>query len=260
LRYLHASQIGLGAARDLAWREAKGEIVAFTDDDCYLAPDYIDALVETFAAHPEIGCLGGRILLFDPDDIAFTIDLRDRPEDTPPYRFLSAGSFHGANLAIRKSVLQRIGGLDPNLGAGTPFPCEDIDAVAASLWAGYPARFDPAVVVMHHHRRKTADIPRLVRDYDRGRGAYYAKYILRPDTRMAYLKGWFRASNSAYYRSTLTRFVNESRSAAVYFAARRRHELLLPLTLVTVAGCCVIATLLATRVIATRIGNLVAGR
>ncbi len=39
LRVARADRIGLGAARDFAWRLAKGDIIAFTDDDCYPASD-----------------------------------------------------------------------------------------------------------------------------------------------------------------------------------------------------------------------------
>ena len=75
-RYLRVDQVGLGAARDAAWRQARGRIISFTDDDCYLAPDYVDRVVEAFTAHPEVGCVGGRILLYDPQDARVTIDER----------------------------------------------------------------------------------------------------------------------------------------------------------------------------------------
>lgn len=213
--------IGLGAARDAAWRMASGGIILFTDDDCYVAPDIVDATLAAFESHPDVGLMGGRILLHDPDDYPVTIDERTEAEAIEPRRFAPPGTLQGANFAFRRSALERIGGIDAMFGAGTPFPCEDIDAVAACLWAGIPGRFDPAIVVRHHHGRKEADYPALMRSYDLGRGAYYAKYLLRGDSRGAYLTGWLRGTFRNIHRGNLATFRRELGSAARYLGARR---------------------------------------
>lgn len=215
--------IGLGAARDAAWRMAKGDIILFSDDDCYVAPDIVDATLAAFAAHPDVGLLGGRILLHDADDYPVTIDRRAEPEDILPFRFAPPGTLQGANLAFRRSTLEAIGGIDPTFGAGTPFPCEDIDAVAASLWAGIPGRFEPSVVVRHHHGRKAADYPALMRSYDKGRGAYYAKYLLRRDSRLAYLRGWLDGTFRNIHRGNLATLRRELVSAMRYLRVRRAY-------------------------------------
>jgi glycosyltransferase involved in cell wall biosynthesis len=221
LRYVLVERVGLGAARDAAWREARGRLIAFTDDDCYLDPRFVDAVCEVFEEHPEVGCVGGRIMLFDPEDARVTIDEREEPAELAPYRFVDAGVLQGANLSFRRAVLEKIGGVDPELGAGTPFPCEDIDAVAATLWAGYRIRFDPRPVVHHHHGRRGSDVDRLFVGYDRGRGAYYAKYLLRSDTRMAYLRGWGgRIARRHRDRAALRRLSRELAAAGQYIARR----------------------------------------
>lgn len=193
LRYVPEPRMGLGAGRDRGWREARGAIVAFTDDDCYPSSGYVDDYVEAFRRCPDVGYIGGRILLWDEDDLPLTVDYREEAEEIAPYRFIRAGTLHGANLAFRREALEKIGGVDPELGAGTPFPCEDIDLVAAAAWAGYPGKFDPAPLVYHHHGRKAGDYHKTMRTYDKGRGAYFAKYILRRDSRGAYLRAWTRS-------------------------------------------------------------------
>jgi glycosyltransferase involved in cell wall biosynthesis len=227
IRGLRVDRVGLGAARDAAWREARGSIVSFTDDDCYLAPDYVDAVVEVFLSHPDVGCVGGRILLHDPEDARVTIDERETPFEIKPYRFVMAGELHGANLSCRHEVLEKIGGFDAELGAGTKFPCEDIDVVAATLWAGAHVRYDPRPLVFHHHGRRATDVDRLMANYDRGRGAYYAKYILRSDTRRVYLHGWWKHANAVYYFSTLVRLWREMAAAVSYFSYRKRYGFVL---------------------------------
>lgn len=213
--------IGLGSARDAAWRMAKGEIVLFTDDDCYVAPDLVDATLAAFEAHPKTGIMGGRILLHDPDDYPVTIDVRAEPLSIEPYSFAPPGTLQGANFAFRRSALEAIDGIDTMLGAGTPFPCEDIDAVAACLWAGIPGRFEPTMMVRHHHGRKERDLPALMESYDRGRGAYYVKYLLRSDSRGTYLSGWLRATFFDLHSGKMLTLRRELRSGARYLRSRR---------------------------------------
>lgn len=244
LYYALAERQGLGAARDFAWRQARGAILAFTDDDCYPAPDFVDALVEVFEEHPETALVGGRILLHDPGAVEMSIDTRTEAQDLAPYSFLKAATYQGANMAIRRNALAKVGGFDPELGAGTPFPCEDIDVAAALSWAGFKTRFDPRPVVYHDHGRNAEDIEALWRGYDAGRGAYYAKYLIRKDTRSAYLLGW---GKRLFVRPSLwgvRQFVRELRAAAVFAMHRRRHGLIvvgIPLAAGSLAGVSALA-------------------
>ena len=103
---------------------------------------------------------------------------------------------HGANLAVRREVLAAVGGFDPLLGAGTPCMAgEDTDFIARIVWAGWTARYDPAPSVAHHHGRKPGGAAdRQRQGYDRGRGAYYAKWALDARARRTYLREWYRSA------------------------------------------------------------------
>ena len=235
IRYSREDRIGLGAARDHGWRAAQAAVISLTDDDCYVAEDYVDAVLAAFDGDPDLGVVGGRILLFDPADARVTIDERDHPADMAPHSFVPAGAVKGANLSFRREALQKIDGFDPELGAGTPFPCEDIDAVAAVLWAGYKGRYDPRPLVLHHHRRREADVPRLRAGYDRGRGAYYAKFLLRPECRRAYAAGWLGEVRRNLNGAGLAQLFRELRSAAAYLGSHRRIVPLVVLALPALA-------------------------
>jgi glycosyltransferase involved in cell wall biosynthesis len=219
LRYLFAPIPGLGAARDVAWRNARGRIIAFSDDDCYPAPDFVDAVWDAFKRRPE-GCIGGRILLYDPMDYPVTIDERTQPTTLPPRSFVPAGELQGANLSLRREVLEAIGGVDPAFGAGTRFPCEDVDVVAAASWAGYSVGFDPGPVVHHHHGRRAADLQALRAAYDRGRGAYFAKYLLRTDSRPTYARAWLKQTIGSRNPRDALRLIRECRAASAYLWSR----------------------------------------
>jgi GT2 family glycosyltransferase len=184
---------GLGRARNRGWMAAEAPIVSFTDDDCYPDHDFIGAVLAAFDAQPSLGFLGGRIVLYDPTDYPITVQENPDHIDLPPGRFVPAGLIQGANFSMRRTALESIGGFDDRFGAGALFACEDIDAVARASANGWAGAYDPAPLVHHHHGRKTSlEAARLMREYDRGRGAYYMKSLLDPRIRASTLRCWVK--------------------------------------------------------------------
>ncbi len=195
---------GLGRARNKGFKTSRGGIVSFTDDDCYVTEDYIAAMLAAFRDHPGVGFVGGRILLYDKTDLRLAIDENESEASFQPRTFIAPGAMHGANMAFRRSVLDKIGGFDDRFGVGTPFCTEDTCAQADALWAGFAGVHDPRPTVFHHHGRKTKKEFRAVcKIYETGFGAYYAKYILRRDTRSVYLRKWFQIVLFDHWRAGL---------------------------------------------------------
>jgi glycosyltransferase involved in cell wall biosynthesis len=183
---------GLGRARNAGWRVTHGKVVAFTDDDCLPSADYFHRILERFD-NDKIDFLGGRILLYDSTDYPITIQTLDRPVTLQPGDFVPAGLIQGANFAFRRSSLESVGGFDERMGAGTPFACEDVDILARLLANGFTGAYSPHPLVYHHHRRKTAlAASKLMKTYDYGRGAYYAKCLINPGLRKLCKKYWFQ--------------------------------------------------------------------
>lgn len=183
---------GLARARNTGLLAARGRIVAFTDDDCYPAPDYLQVLCECFA-DSDIKFLGGRVLLFDKNDAPISIQEKADREEIAPRSFIRPGFIHGANIAFDRDALLSVGGFDERLGAGTKFfSGEDVEILARMSWAGMRGAYDPRPVVQHHHgRRQRSDIERLFRGYDIGRGAYFAKFLANKESRLTYMKNWY---------------------------------------------------------------------
>jgi glycosyltransferase involved in cell wall biosynthesis len=216
---------GLGRARNAGVAAARGAILVFTDDDCYPAPDFLDRMAEAFD-DPAIGYAAGRILLHDPADYPITIRAAADPMRLHPGELVRTGIVQGANMAVRRVVYDAVGGFDPALGPGTPFCNDDVDMAARASAAGYAGGFFPAALVYHHHgRRQPAEVAALQAEYDRGRGAYYAKFILRPDTRRLYLRHWSRSAVGAVRQAALRRLWWEGVGAVRYCAARLTRQL-----------------------------------
>lgn len=182
-------QPGLSRARNRGVAAARGRIVAFTDDDCYIAPDYPERLQAAFR-DPALGYLTGRVVRHDPRLAHTAVNERPRAYELPPHGYVRTGRVLGANMAFRREVLEAIGGFDPDFGSGTGFPAEDCEAAARASAAGWAGRYLPDVVVRHDHGRSPAEADATRAAYDLGRGAYHMKLVSRPGTRRAGLRGW----------------------------------------------------------------------
>lgn len=179
---------GLSAARNAGWRRAQGRIVVFTDDDCYPATDFLDQVGHCFS-ESALGFLGGRVLLFDPNDYPITIQTLEQRVEIAPRAYVGPSLIHGANCSFLREALARLGGFDERLGAGTPLCSgEDVDVLARASALGYAGAYDPRPLVFHHHRRTTqAEADQLMAGYDIGRGAFFAKGLRNRQTRGAFL-------------------------------------------------------------------------
>ena len=215
LRLLRDGRPGLGGARNVGWREARGEIVAFTDDDCYPRPDYL-VQIRRCLADARFGFVGGRVLLHDPLDYPITIQLSEQRLELPPRSYIAPGQIHGANFAFRRQVLEAIGGFDARLGAGTKYhSAEDTDALARASASGWWGLYDPAPTVSHHHgRRAGKDIQRIRKAHGIGTGAYFIKCLANPHLRGQYLRRWPRALMKAGLRRGLWQLLGAGRFLA----------------------------------------------
>jgi glycosyltransferase involved in cell wall biosynthesis len=219
---------GVSRARNAGWRAASGSIVAYIDDDCYPAPEFVDRILERFENRPDLGYLGGAVLPYDPSDALVTIVAGRERIEIPPKGFVMPGLMVCANLAFRRRVLDEIGGFDVIFGYGAHFAgdvdavIEDLDAAARTSAAGWAGAYDPDVVVRHHHgRRPGPDIEKLRHGYDIGRGAFYGKAALDSSLRKTYLVGWARLTADRVRRRESPGIVARELSGATRYLAKR---------------------------------------
>ena len=181
---------GKSNALNSAIKIARGPILAFTDDDCYPAPDFVTRVCSAFE-NSSIGFITGRVILHDPTDHPMALNEFPIPQTFPPNSFLTCGApIIGANMAFRRKVLLDIGGFDPLFGPGSSFgAAEDLDVASRASAMGYKGKYHPDAVVRHHHGRSKSDGRRLMKSYGIGMGAYHAKLLLK---RREF--GWFARS------------------------------------------------------------------
>ena len=171
---------GLSVARNTGINVSTGEVIVFTDDDCYIDANFFSALSQLWDGKSfQFG--GGQILPFNPDDDPASANMRVQQRVNIPVRnFLPAGLIQGANMFFAREVFQRAGLFNETMGAGTPFACEDIEMATRASLQGFSGVLLPELTVLHDHGRKRGSSEaQQTRDaYDYGRGAYYASFIL----------------------------------------------------------------------------------
>jgi glycosyltransferase involved in cell wall biosynthesis len=123
LRYVFERRQGLSHARNAAVPAARSPILAFTDDDVRVTRDWVATIKRTLDNHPEVDCIGGRILPDWPSTppswltrehwapLAL-VDYGDQPFYVNARHQLCLCT---ANMAIRKDALERIGSFQPAL-------------------------------------------------------------------------------------------------------------------------------------------------
>jgi GT2 family glycosyltransferase len=166
---------GSGAAHNCALRHARGDVIAWTDDDCVPAEDWVERTLAHFDGDPTLEILTGRIELYDQSHYPITINTSLEPADV---NFVL-----GANMAFRRRLPERIGVFDPRFGAGAPLrAAEDAEFAFRALRGGSRIAYTPDVLLYHNHKRVTHDqVMRLRRNYTYGEGAMLMKHLLAGD-------------------------------------------------------------------------------
>lgn len=136
--FLISPVAGAAAQRNLGWRSAGGELVAFTDDDCRAAPDWLERVLDQTTGRSEI--LQGRTEP-DPDEIhllrGFARSIR--VESLDPWS-------PTCNIVYPREMLDRLGGFDEAFPAAWG---EDTDLAQRAIEAGASQRYLPGALVWH---------------------------------------------------------------------------------------------------------------
>ena len=191
VRYVFERRQGLSYARNTGVEAARGDILAFTDDDCRPDRRWLQEIDRTFSAETGLGAVAGRV---EPGPgVDPRVGTRTSP-DPADIRSLQDIRQHlmGANLSFRRRAWLAAGPFDTNLGAGTPSRSgEDIDFAFRILRSGERLAYCPAALVEHWHDRVGDEaISMLRRGYITGRGAFTMKWLLALDPALSKTLYW----------------------------------------------------------------------
>jgi GT2 family glycosyltransferase len=148
---------GLSGARNSGVATARGEVVAFLDDDAIAEPDWLERLAEPYADERVLG-VGGEVLprwqagrpRYFPAEFHWVVGCTyaGLPEERRPIRNLI-----GANMSIRRDILTEVGGFSSVIGrVGTkPVGCEETELCirARQRWPDAEFLYEPNARVHH---------------------------------------------------------------------------------------------------------------
>jgi GT2 family glycosyltransferase len=166
LKLLRHAWTGPAAARNLGAGLARGELLAFTDDDCTPQRDWLTRLASRSCGQPE-DAIGGRTvnaLSANPYSSVAQMII-DAGYAQRNYESSSLPFFTTNNLAVPAEGFRSVGGFDP-----TFVTAEDRDFCARWAAQGRRIAYEPSAIVEHRHALTFQSYCRLYFAY--GRGAF----------------------------------------------------------------------------------------
>ena len=180
VRFVATGKVRPAEKRNLGIREAKGEVVAFIDDDAYPDQHWIEYALKYFG-DDSVGALGGPGVT--PPGDCFLARIGGRVYENPlvsgsyRYRYRAGGvrrdvdDYPSCNLFVRKRLLDAIGGYRTDFWPGEDtLLCKDI------VDAGRRIVYDPWVIVNHHRRALFGAHLRQLGRYAFHRGYFVKRY------------------------------------------------------------------------------------
>jgi len=159
LRYhRNAANLGFVGSCNAGAAMARGEFLVFLNNDTTLTPGWLDALLGTFASHPDTGLAGAQLVYPDgrlqesggivfSDGSGWNFGRFEDPRH-PAYTFVREADYcSGAAIALPRALFERLGGFDERYA---PAYFEDTDLAMKVREAGLKVRVQPASVVVHH--------------------------------------------------------------------------------------------------------------
>jgi GT2 family glycosyltransferase len=177
VQYIVEKRTGLNFARNRALAEARGEIVAYIDDDTVVDRHWLLGLRQAWARRPDAGGFSGQILPYALDTKArvlfeqmggfrggFQPIVYGRYSDTDPLYPCATSFGGGCNMAFRRDLMLKLGGFDEALDTGAPLPGGgDLDAFYQIVSHGCDLVYEPQMLVYHEHRADMAGLRRQIR-------------------------------------------------------------------------------------------------
>jgi glycosyltransferase involved in cell wall biosynthesis len=205
VRYACEPRPGLDNARNRAIADARGDILAYTDDDVAVDAVWVRAIARAFQEEPHAMCVTGLVVPDAIDTPAQVLFERyggfGRGFDRRVHRvgkggravrdYGGTGRFGtGANMAFRARFFAAHGPFDPALDVGTPANGGgDLEMFLRVLKEGHALVYEPAAIVRHRHRRSYAELRTQIADNGVGFYAYLARTARwYPDERLSVLR------------------------------------------------------------------------
>ncbi len=148
VKYVRQDNMGLSYARNVAAREASGDILAYTDSDCMADPDWLYFLVGTLLSGDYAGVGGPNISPPAADWIQACVAAAPGGPSHVLLTDVVAEHIPGCNMAFHRWAFEKVGGFDSEYRKAG----DDVDFCWRLQQAGQVIAFSPAAIVWHYRR------------------------------------------------------------------------------------------------------------
>jgi glycosyltransferase involved in cell wall biosynthesis len=245
IRRAFEPQPGISLARNRAVAEARGDVIAWTDDDAFPDPDWIVETLEAFARFDAALVFGkvepwwetGKPPAWYADKFRGMFALIDLGGDPRVVTEPHVVGFN-VNMAFRKELLAKIGPYRVDIGSGRMAGGEDIDLFQRAHRHGVRIAYQPAAVVRHYipatrctkafYRSYTwggsPNHLKLLRDQNRHVPQLFGlpRYFLRQQ--LPHLGGYFKALARADFSDAFYCELKLLRLAGLYWSMFTRRD------------------------------------
>lgn len=194
-----SSNVGLAAARNAGVARAGADLIAFTDDDCAVGPDWAEQIVTAFVENPALDGVSGPVVPQSTSPFVRSYLEANNPLAPLGAELLVSNAFLyrlglylrrrlmrdsqvtntlysvvGANMAFRRKAIESVGGFDPAFRFGSEE--EDLCRRLHDRPGPTELRYLPDLTVTHWFTPSVTDSVRRARAYGRGNARMVLKH------------------------------------------------------------------------------------
>lgn len=188
LRYEREPVVGLSHARNCAWQVARGQYIAYTDDDCLVPPHWV-ATATKIIRELAPAAFGGPFRPFyaGAKPRWYRDEYGSSGGSDEPHHLLPNESIAGGNLFFRRCLVRELGGFSPDLGMrGAAIGYGEETALLIEMRQRFPDQvyyYDPSLCVKHLVRPEKLSLTWRARQLFSGAPSKYrALHGARPPT------------------------------------------------------------------------------
>jgi hypothetical protein len=197
VKHILSTQRGRSAGINRGLEQTSTRFVAITDDDCFVAEDWLCSMATRLRERPQ-AVITGQVKAAGEDMVVVVTSPIPSVQHRPRLKF---DSMSGGNMGTSLDIFRKVGLFEEDPRMAT---AEDAEWAYRALRMGVSIYYEPDVVVAHFGWRDAGKRVEQYRYYASSHGAFYGKYLRRGDLFiLARAAGHFFRAFRRWVRGTL---------------------------------------------------------